>query len=376
MTRRAGNWDLVGRSGDPVPTDPQDVADEASDYADVAATIKSQVYRLRRMSESDDDLKGHFADELKKSMGDLADQLDKIYGRFDSTSDELYKLQTALEEARRGTKAALDDAVTEQESSSGDEETTRMPWEKSGPEKACDRAMDTFDSTAEGIARRIKDAADDDMKEGFWDKVKAVVDAIAPLLKAIKILITVALVVLAIAALFIPGLNMIVLGLLLASLAISVTLAATGNGSWMDVVLDVASIATFGLGSLVGALAKGGRSLFLMRQGASSGRAAFTAGSGFSRFSNGFRAFRDVAGRAPYALPRGGTGSIKELLKSGFNRDMVAHVRDIAQITSKFPKYNPSQGLLNTWTMLNGTNLALTVNSTVGLPSAISAVRD
>lgn len=375
MGARSGEWQLIGYGSDPVPGDPYEVGREARDYGDTAATIRAQAYRLRHMAESDDDLKGNFVAELKGGMIDVADQLDKVYNRFLVTSEQLALLEPALEDARDETKKALDMAIEEEGSKSDDDEPA-SPFEQSPAEKKAATAMDTFNGIADGIAQKIKEASDDDMKDGFWDKVKNAVDAIAPFLKALKILITIAVIVLAVVALFVPGLNMIVLGLLIGSLAISLTLAATGNGSWTDVILDVASLATFGLGSAIGALAKGGRSVFLVRQGATSGRAAFNSSSGLSRFSGAYRAFKDVAGRTPFVLPKGQAGSLKEILKSGFNRDLVGHMRDIAQIQKAFPKYNPSRGLLNAWTMANGSGLALTINSLAGLPGAVGAVND
>ena len=60
--------------------------------------------------------------------------------------------------------------------------------------------------------------------------------------------------VLAIVALFVPGLNIVAallwigFGLVAAALVGRIMLAATGNGSWLDVALDAFALVTFGLG--------------------------------------------------------------------------------------------------------------------------------
>ncbi|EFQ83085.1 hypothetical protein HMPREF0063_12294 [Aeromicrobium marinum DSM 15272] len=360
-----------------MPGDPDDVGREATDYGDIAGTIKAQAYRLRRMSESDDDLRGHYVDEIKSSMADVADQLDDVHHRFLVTSQQLTLLEPALETARSETRAALDLRLTELEEAAEEEDPEpRLPGERTPAQKKAQDAMEAFNTTADSIARKIREAADDDMKDSRWDRFKSVIDKIAPFLKALKVLITIAIVVLAVVALFIPGLNMIVLGLILASLAINLTLASTGNGSWTDVWLDLASLATFGLGSAIGALAKGGRLAFLSRPASSAARAAFNGNTGLSRFSQAYKSFKGVMDLRKFTMASGQSGTLREIVKSGFNRDMVQFTRSIADIQKTFPAYNPSRALQNTWTMANGGSFAININSVAGLPSAVGAVRD
>lgn len=401
MGARQGDWDLVGRSSDPAPGDPAAVLVEADHYADIAATIRAQAYRLRRMSESDDDLKGHYAEGLKDSMGELADDLDKIYDRFDITAEQLAILEPALETARTRTMAALNQAIDDKDSAAKKaandpdyEAPTPMPFEKSEGEKACDRAMETFDAVAESVASKIKAAADDDMKDSRWDKFKNFVSKIATVLTAIRNIIGVVLVVLAVVALFVPGLNLIIIGLMLVSLSISVLLAATDNGSWTDVAWDVAGLLTFGIGSGALKLAKAGRSMFLLRTGASSGRAAaaraftraaWNSGKGFRGFVSRFRptvilrqgnaffkSFTPIFRRPPTTLPRWDPGSLKEVIKSGFSRDLVEHARDIRNLRLDFPAFNPTPVLPNIATTSFGTNFAVT--GVAGVSSGVALV--
>lgn len=388
MGARQGEWQLVGRAGDPVPGDPYEVSVEAKHYDDIAATIRAQAYRLRRMSESEDDLKGHYADGLKDGMRDLADDLDKIYNRFDVVADQLEILHPALVTARTQTMAALNQAIDDKADADKKAEDPDYdppatdPFAKSAGEKACDTAVSNFDDVADDVARKIKAAANDDMKDSGWDKFKGFVGSIATVLTVIRNIIGVVLVVLAVVALFIPGLGAVILVLMLASLAISVLLAATDNGSWVDVAWDVAGLLTLGIGSGALKMAKLGRSAFLARQGASSGRtaaqaafsrAAWNGGKGFTGLLSRFRpsvigqqlsafknSFMPIFKRPPFQLPRWDAGSLKEVIKSGFNRGLVEHTRDLRNLRLDFPSFSPGSTLTDIATVANGMNFTVT----------------
>lgn len=153
-----------------MPGDPYEVGVEAKGYADTAATIRAQAYRLRRMSESEDDLKGNYVAELKGSMGDVADQLDRVYDRFRVTSEQLALLEPALEDARAETKKALDMAAEEKESASEDEDSAARAQDELVDDVAA--AADVrwrgrsyiniadCDSVEDGLLRRVERRAD------------------------------------------------------------------------------------------------------------------------------------------------------------------------------------------------------------------------
>ncbi|MET0931324.1 MAG: hypothetical protein ABWX74_17520 [Aeromicrobium sp.] len=363
MGARQGDWELVGRDSDPVPGDPVSVLEESDHYADVAATIRSQAYRLRHMAESNDDLKGAFADGLKDGMKDLAEDLEKAYDRFDITSEQLAVLEPALSTARVKTMAALNQAIddknTEAKKADNDpdyEPPEKTPGEKSAAETACDTAMEAFDSVAQEVARKIKAAADDDMKDSGWDKFKNFVGSIATKLSFLADILGYIALALTVIAMFIPGLNVLVLvlALTLGSLLIHTLLAVTDNGDWIDVAFDVVGLLTLGIGSKALTVAKAGRAVTLTRAATTSARTAETAA--FARTAwNGGQGFRGAlsllrpsvrtAMRTAYndefarvvGRQVATSTTVRSMLRAGGDREVANLMDDLARIRVDFP---------------------------------------
>lgn len=275
MSARAGEWHLLGRSGDPVPGDPYAVAQAARHYSSVATMIEQQTARLRAMAE-DGELVGKYASSLRDKAHGLAGDLEKAHGRYQAVGSALTPYGDDLQRARDESWRALQDAVdadAQQSSAAGmpkpeaqpgtpltDEQKTALQQRSKALTAAGDamdhargrlgRALDDLDDAADRTAKAIRDASHDGLKDSFWDKVKSIA------VKVTKIVVEVASWVATIAAvvsLFIPGVNIIAaiaLGATLIALAGHTALALTGNGSWFDVALDVFALVTLGGGRL------------------------------------------------------------------------------------------------------------------------------
>jgi hypothetical protein len=114
-----------------------------------------------------------------------------------------------------------------------------------------DEAKEYRDHQAKATERAIRDAVEDDVKDSWWDSVKDWVDRNAGWLQTLTEALSWIATALAIAALFIPGVNLIVLlslgALVLAGRSL---LAASDNGSWFDVGLDIFALLTLGTGRI------------------------------------------------------------------------------------------------------------------------------
>lgn len=289
--RRPGEWDLLQHDSDPVPHDPQDIRDEATDYDDIATTIEQQIASLKRLADPDERLLvGDYAEKLQDAAGDLGDHLGKIKGRFEAVAGHLRTWAGEVQTARTETAAALRmatearDAKAEDDAKAdgGDDAPATLPGQvpdelKPAVNKA-EGALSHLDDRAGAIADDIRDASDDDMKDSRWDKFKDWVSGFAGLLDAICDVLgwIAAAIVIAVIIFSGPG-GWLILAAVLGGLALAghTLLAATGNGSWLDVAFDAVSLLTFGLGGRALKAANLGRQLVLREAGEQAGKEAF-----------------------------------------------------------------------------------------------------
>jgi hypothetical protein len=280
---RPTDWTpLVDR--DPVPGDPGQVAVEARHLSTVAQEIQGQVARLRAIANDHSDLKGQYVEKLKSAASNVADSLDKVVGRYQKVSSALNKWVPELEYAqaeslkalteaqdaysqqlRLGQPAARDPSKPETDQQKQADQTRQNSLNQADHDLTAARtrlhsAIMHRNTNAEDRAADIRHAIDDGVADSWWDDFKDFVDRYAWLIKDICTVLEVIATILAVVALFIPGLNVIVI-LAIAATALALIgrtmLAAAGDGSWVDVALDVFALATFGLGKIAGSLMKG-----------------------------------------------------------------------------------------------------------------------
>lgn len=290
--RRPGEWDLLQHDSDPVPYDPQDIRDEADDYADVVTTIEEQIASLKRLADPDQRLLvGQYADKLTDAAEDLGDHLGKIKDRFAEVSGHLKSWAGTVEGARTETAAALKDAVqakadkAESDAGAGDDGGDKpspmpgqVPEELKPAVARAEAALSHFDSEAGTIAGKIRDSSDDDMKDSRWDKFKDWVSGFAGMLDALCDVLgwIAAAIVIAVIIFSGPG-GWLILAAVLGGIALAghTLLAVTGNGSWLDVAFDAISLLTMGMGGRALKAANLGRQVVLREAGETAGKEAF-----------------------------------------------------------------------------------------------------
>lgn len=302
MSRRHGEWELLGHDSDPVPGSPKTIGAEARRIKGIATTISDQIRRLRAIEKDDQILRGDYADGLRESCGNLADDLERVQGRFEQVGDTLDTWWEPVETAKTRTWNALQDAVAAQAvidanpdpgparpgapeptEAEQDAEDIRQGKHDGAVQDLADaraafrRAMESYDEKAETVAEAIRAASDDDMKDSGWDKFKSWVDANAGWLKKVADIISIVVTVVAVIALFCTPAGWIlaiVAGIALLGVGIRFALAASGNGSWTDFALDLVGVLTLGTGKIATALAKGARMTSLSAIGKYTGNLA------------------------------------------------------------------------------------------------------
>lgn len=269
---------------DPVPGDTATIRDEARRMADIGSTIRDQVRKLRSIGK-DGTLKGQYAEKLRSAAGDLAGKLDKTAGRYEKVSGHLRTWADELDHAQRDSITALDMAKeadrtlskTEVTASDGAKKPEDMtPQERQQEQDRKDAynaangrlqaartklrgAVGHRDTHEAKVAKWIREAIDDDVEDSWWDNVKDFVDKHAKLIKVLTDILSWIATAVAIISMFIPGLNVLVFLVaagILVVLARSL-LAATGNASWMEVVMDSIGLVTLGAGRIGMAALKG-----------------------------------------------------------------------------------------------------------------------
>ncbi|MGH3871889.1 MAG: DUF6531 domain-containing protein [Pseudonocardiaceae bacterium] len=281
MSRRPTDWaPLTG--ADPVPGDPDEIERVARSLVDMAQEITRQAGNLRTLSTAegwDADAGRTFADSAR----DLAGQLTKAHGRYATAGGALQRYAPELRHAQSVADDALADAKAAQHTVNANQPSIHPLAGPPTPEEATAQrhrqyaydegisalhaaqrklteATQHRDEHAGRATRAINDSIDDDgLKDSRWDKFKNWVHEHADLLKAIAEIAQIVATVLGTLALivsFIPVLNFLTPALLvLATLASGVALvchlmlAMAGEGSWLDVAVDVFAVVTLGFGA-------------------------------------------------------------------------------------------------------------------------------
>lgn len=296
---RPTDWSPLAGS-DPVPGDPQRIGEEAAHLASVAQEIQGQVGRLRAIATGHTVEKGLHVDKLKSASADVADSLDKVVGRYQKTSTALSGWVPELEYAQGQSLKALSlaqDAAGRQKANqphtypSGYKET---PQDKQNDQsrtnalnqanadlaaarQMLDNATSYRDQKGGDTRNKIENAINDGLKDSWWQShVLSAWDAFsnwvtqhAELIKKIADIAGLIASICGILSLLVGWIPIVgqALAVVLDTIATLATvvslichlmLAITGNGSWLDVGLDVLALVTLGMGRAFAKTAEGG----------------------------------------------------------------------------------------------------------------------
>jgi hypothetical protein len=279
MARPAGyQWEPLGWDTDPVSGDPQVISAEAAELLQTARRVGGQIAALRKISADGTQI-GQTPDVLRSSASSLAGQLTKVAARYQNVAAALRGWGPELEQAQLMSLQALDQAeipyaklhhqtalpsgpnltAAQKDELAAHQASMRQAQEQLDAAKAqLNRAISLRDTQAAYYQSKINNATSDGLTdhESVWDHFENWVASNAYLIRDICTALEVVATILAVVALFIPGLD-IVGFLLLAGMYLTgaallgrVMLAVTGNGSWFDVAMDVIALASFGVGKL------------------------------------------------------------------------------------------------------------------------------
>ncbi|MBT3167373.1 hypothetical protein HTV80_30395 [Streptomyces sp. Vc74B-19] len=257
---RPKDWHPL-RESDPLPGDPEGIRDQVRHMTKVAKYLRTQAAALHAMAEADN-LKGRYAEKLGEEARGLGRRLDEAEDRYREVKGHLSDWADELEDLQKRADSALEDAKEAQHvidkpaaKAGNGSEPDGGTGDGADDDPAVERAKEELADarkrlgTAEGdylersrhFARKIRSSIDDDMKDSFWNDVKGwIADAewLETWTERLSWLATAA----GIVAMFIPAVGWLALGLTVAVALSHLAMAATGNGSWFDVVMDIGAL--------------------------------------------------------------------------------------------------------------------------------------
>lgn len=259
--RRPADWHPL-RDADPVPGDPEEIRAEVRHMVSVAKKLRDQAKNLQALS-NEDKLKGKYVKRLRedsttleKHMREVASRYERVHGHLSTWANELEDFQSDADRVLRRAKEKQDEIEAEKakESGSGDESTPKptVSATDQDPLQTYRNQLDSIagdrDTRASHHAGKIRDEIDDVIEDSWWDNIKGWfhdnADWIKTVLDALGWIATIA----GIIAIWIPGLNLLVLGIALLTILTRSMLVASGDASWTDLAFDIGGLLLMGIG--------------------------------------------------------------------------------------------------------------------------------
>ena len=279
---RPTDWEPLAAS-DPVPGDPAQISVDAAHLSSVAQLIQGEVEQLRKIAAGQSDERGLHIEKLKSAASDVAWQLDRVVARYQKTGSALTSWAPDLDYAQTQSLKALaaaQDAATRQQANQpiprpSDYQPTPQDQQQDqarsialnqanadleAARRMLASATSYRDQKASETRSKIESAINDGVKDpSFWDQLGGFFSSIGDwisknwvwILKDICTALEIVATILAIIALIATGVGWLLLAafiLTAVALAGRTLLAATGNGSWLEVGMDAFALVTLGIG--------------------------------------------------------------------------------------------------------------------------------
>jgi hypothetical protein len=284
ILQRAGDWHLLPTYGDPIPGDPDAVNARASNYTSIARAMRNA--QLALVAAFDDGgLSGDAIDALRDEALQVADRIGRAEERYQITADALadyvIPLRTARDDSWDLLTAAVaaqedivyaegrltywrgehEDAVAADDTAAATYADGRIRhWEGEAESRHTTLAtlgtqlipiVNTWDTAAHTAADLIDAGADTgDLNDGFWENVDQWFEE-NPWVDDVMFWVGVIGAALAVVAMFIPGLNLIVIALAVLVIAVTAMQMFSGNKSVAEgLTTIVLTLLPFGIGKI------------------------------------------------------------------------------------------------------------------------------
>ncbi len=286
-------WEPLA-SENPIPGDP-DVSSRAADHYGDVATSMAEAYRALGVIQDMDGFTSDAVEALRSKAEDVRGEIVKAKSRYEAASSALATYAVKHRDAQEAAQALLvraQDAADQVESAERSADTTRSSYDEAvtrsrstgeAPDPSLWQAVtaaDTAESQARGALSSIigelpeiesqwhSDAAAaadaisesvkaDDLNDGWWEKWgSAVANFVSKWAGRIAMWAGIAALVLGWVPILGQVLAVLALVMTVVALVADIALVAHGEGDWVNILLGVLAVATFGVGRLIGSLAK------------------------------------------------------------------------------------------------------------------------
>ncbi|MCW8377663.1 putative T7SS-secreted protein [Streptomyces justiciae] len=268
--RRPVDWHPLAEK-DPVPGDPEDIRDEVTRMTNLASTLRDQAAILRKAATGDA-LHGKYADKIREKSGDLekhfretAARYERVVGDLSHWADDLEGFQERADSVLRAAKTADEEhaADAKKKEAEAKKDGNKAP-EQSDPDshlapyhKQLNQVISERDSRARHYAENIDRDISDIIKDSRWENFKDWVHEHADTIKTVVEILSWAATIIGVIALLFTPVGWIATAITITTISLTAlvgvghaVLAASGEGSWTDVAMDVFALATLGFGSV------------------------------------------------------------------------------------------------------------------------------
>ncbi|MFF3460906.1 hypothetical protein [Streptomyces sp. NPDC002619] len=257
---RPRDWHPLADS-DPVPGDPEEIRDEVKHMVSVAEKLRAQAKLLCGI-KSDNELKGKYAGKLReesevleKHLREVAERYEHVHGHLTNWANELEDFQADADKVLANAKKEQEELEADKAKKESGDKGTAQPSEGAAEadplqkfRTQLDRITGDRDERAAHYARKIGGQLNDVIKDSWWDNTKGWfhdhAKGIKQILDGLGWVATIA----GIVAIWIPGLNFLVLGIAILTILTRSMLVTTGDASWTDLAFDVGGLLLMGIG--------------------------------------------------------------------------------------------------------------------------------
>jgi uncharacterized protein YukE len=278
--RNLGDWSPLGLDAEPIHADPDMVRDAQSRYQKISTAVGDAVTRLGKIVDGGSEgLAGQYVEGLHDQASQLQVQLKKVATRYEDVAAQIKLYEPDLDESLQETGHALEDArlahdaqtkahsmpdprpdadgatspEEQQKQTDKNKAVATADGDLATAKSRLTRAMDQLNTAGKRFGDAVNcEKYDDGLTDTYKDKLDAVMAKISQIFAIIGM-------VLGVLAIFIPGVDLLVLGGVVAgaiTLVANVVLYADGEGSVLDVVLGAVGLGLAGLGGLATLIGK------------------------------------------------------------------------------------------------------------------------